>query len=728
MNPATLAVVTPIVIAALGLIYLALFGQKSVVEWRRSRREADIAQPAVESAHGSDRPAENLPTPDFTNFIGRVDEQTRIHEVLRPYPHSQHPVVAIDGIGGSGKSALALAVARRYVAEYDSMPSEDRFGAVIWTSAKVELLTAEGPRPRPSRHRSLDDILDTIGIVLGREDVTRAGNEHKLEAARSALKKQRTLLIIDNLETIEDETIYSFLRELPAPTKAIVTTRHKIDAAVALTLDSLSDEDASVLLSQQFSEQAERLTPGEWKRILELSGRLPLAIVWSAAQIRLGVPAVEVLGTWERGRDQLAEFSFAGIWNTLQGHPAAATTMRAIAALPFPATSEILANCASTHLDETQAVLRQLSRLALVQRKQHGWTVHPLVRQYTLERTDEDARQLLERGADYVIAKLEGTIGDERLKAITVAEYEIIDADRPNIVFLVEWCYGQGELQRTKRIVAGLGYYLHARGLWSDAVRTWELGALAAEQCNDLVLQARFLTYLGYMALFMENVERAQFYHSQAVRLVDATAANYQHASLLRLQGYLARENGDRVAALDLFGRGLQEMRVCENAHGICRLLNDMAETLIQAGQLTETEAVAQEALVRADRSGELIERVRAIRLLSVHARSSGEVEKARAYATESRDDALASGWWEDAGLATIELAKCAAAHGSLREALSHAVDADAYFERIGSTRGRVEVADLITQFKRKGRSRFSHLRFPSPRLGPDIKEFRSLG
>ncbi|MGI5150729.1 AAA family ATPase [Plantactinospora sp. CA-294935] len=709
-------IIVPIVIAALGLIYLALFGQKSVADWNRSRRSRRATARSNRAVHSDPRPLENLPAPDFTNFVGRTEEQAKIHQLLRPYPQSQHSIVSIDGIGGSGKSALALVVARHYVDTFRSLLPEERFGAVIWTSAKEELLAAEGPRPRPSRHRTLSDILDTIGITLGREDITRSSDDHKLEAAKSALKKQRTLIIVDNLETIDDETVYSFLRELPAPTKAIVTTRYKIDVAVAIALDILSEEDAATLLEQQFSEHTEKLSQYDEARILRRSGRLPLAIVWSAAQIRLGMPADEVLDD-NGSQDPLAEFSFAGLWATLQSQPNAAKTIRAIATLPLPSTTEMLANCTQISVDESREALFHLSRLALVQRKEDAWTVHPLVKRYTLDRVGEDSEPLLERAADYVIRKLERSIGDERVKAIAVAEYARIDADRPNIVFLIEWCYSRGDMQRTKDIVAGLGYYLHARGLWSDAVRAWELGSLAAEQSDDSTLQSRFLTYLGYMAFFMQNAARAQFYHAQAARLVDSTSANYQHASLLRLQAYIVRENGDRVEALNLFGRGLQEMRACENAHGICRLLNDMAETLILSGQFTEAESVAQEALARADRSGELIERVRAIRLLSVHSRKVGNLARSKVYAIESRDDALASGWWEDAGLATLELARYSAEVGLVEEAIIHSTEADSYFERIGDARGRAEASRLLAQLSQKGRFvDFPRLRIPLPR------------
>ena len=178
----------------------------------------------------------NLPQPDYGEFVGRKEELAQVHRILRPYPHSRHAVVTIDGIGGIGKSALALEVAHRYLRDYDRLPEEERFDAIIWTSAKASVLTADGIAPRQQITRTLDDIYTAIAVTLGREAITRARPEEQAARVTKALTQQRTLLIVDNLETVDDERVNAFLRELPAPTKAMVTTRHRIDVAYPIRL------------------------------------------------------------------------------------------------------------------------------------------------------------------------------------------------------------------------------------------------------------------------------------------------------------------------------------------------------------------------------------------------------------------------------------------------------------------------------------------------------------
>jgi hypothetical protein len=82
----------------------------------------------------------NLPQPDYGQFIGREEELAKVMRILRPYPHSQYPIVTIDGIGGIGKSALALEIAHRYLYDYGRLTPEERFDAIIWTSAKQTIL------------------------------------------------------------------------------------------------------------------------------------------------------------------------------------------------------------------------------------------------------------------------------------------------------------------------------------------------------------------------------------------------------------------------------------------------------------------------------------------------------------------------------------------------------------------------------------------------------------
>lgn len=205
-----------------------------------------LPQPQPTTPLFSAKILQNLPQPDYDQFVGREKELEDLHVLLSP--KSRHFLITIDGIGGIGKSALALEAAHYYLRNYDRLPVEERFDAIIWTTAKRTVLTSDGTVVRRQSLRNLDDLYSVIAITLQREDITRARSEEQDETVREALTRQRTLLIVDNLETIDDEQLLLFLRELPAPTKAIVTTRHRIDVAYSIRLAGMPFKDALQLI------------------------------------------------------------------------------------------------------------------------------------------------------------------------------------------------------------------------------------------------------------------------------------------------------------------------------------------------------------------------------------------------------------------------------------------------------------------------------------------------
>jgi hypothetical protein len=157
--------------------------------------------PQVPSGPSRPKVYHNLPHPDYGTFVGREKELDQIHQLLLPYPRSRYHVITIDGIGGIGKSALALEVAHRYTRDVDVLPADERFEAVVWTSAKQTVLTAAGIIERRVELRRLDDIYAAIAVALERSDITQARPEERPAVVARALARQRTLLIVDNLET-----------------------------------------------------------------------------------------------------------------------------------------------------------------------------------------------------------------------------------------------------------------------------------------------------------------------------------------------------------------------------------------------------------------------------------------------------------------------------------------------------------------------------------------------
>ncbi len=163
------------------------------------------APSAIEGPSEHVLPWHNLPQRTYTHFVGREAELQKLTQLLLPYPRSRHFLVTLDGIGGVGKSAVALEIAYRCRDNYYTLPSEERFEAIIWVSAKRTLLAASGIQQRQQTFSTLGDLYREIATVLELPLIMQVEVEQRRGLVERALTGKRTLLIVDNLETVDDE-------------------------------------------------------------------------------------------------------------------------------------------------------------------------------------------------------------------------------------------------------------------------------------------------------------------------------------------------------------------------------------------------------------------------------------------------------------------------------------------------------------------------------------------
>lgn len=332
----------------------------------------------------------NLPQPDYVNFVGRKDELERLRSLL--HPQDRVWAVVIDGIGGIGKSALALEVAYRYLNEYEFIPKAERFEAIIWVSAKISSLTAEGIQIRYQATNTIIEIYKEIAVVFGEDNIYRNTLSEQNFLIRRALSQQRTLLIIDNFETIDDERVNSFIRELPIPTKCIVTTRYRIDIADSIRLSAMSRDDATTLIKQECYKKLVRLSGDQINLLYNRTAGVPLAVVWSIAQISYhGFNIEKVLKNLGNAKGDIARYCFESAIQQIQDKPAYKLLVCISLALN-PLYSQIsrdaigyIADFSDLDRDEGLAILE---RLSLINRKVSQYetasyfSILPLVREY----------------------------------------------------------------------------------------------------------------------------------------------------------------------------------------------------------------------------------------------------------------------------------------------------------------------------------------------------------
>ena len=326
-------------------------------------------------------------------FFGRKDEIAKALRALSPDDRGWGLV--IDGIGGIGKTALAVELA--YICQ-----ERDLFEGFIFVTAKEKELRPEGIRQATLSSSTLDGLLEEVAQALSHISRPPAEGHEKRLALLKALRGRKILLILDNLETLtrdEQDATSDFLRLLPQDCKAVVTSRRRLgEAVVTLRLSSLSWNEAYDLISDQISHHRTELSSlsaaGEsgWKRLYDQAGGSPLALLWIIGIIRTrGLSfhnAISLLSDGGMSND-LNRFLYAAAKDKMDSSEI--SVLSTLSLFAVPASKEAMARVAGLQQQAVDTVIERLQILSLVD--QVEWVIpgagtedryglHPLTRSF----------------------------------------------------------------------------------------------------------------------------------------------------------------------------------------------------------------------------------------------------------------------------------------------------------------------------------------------------------
>lgn len=634
----------------------------------------------------------NLPA-QTTPFIGRQNE---LAELVGQLTRGDHRCITITGVGGVGKTRLALVAADEV---------KRNFPHGVWYVPLTGVFNGEEDiTPRLERPPEPDDAVEQQLVDEIATAIKLSFSYHADPAGQliDHLREKRVLLIIDGLRTIHPQ-IHSFLARLltettgvtlliTAPMAVHLPGEHTL-ALVGLPTPTGDDQAAiancpSVRL---FIERAGRAaggfrpTPGDLAAIAAICRLLegnPLGIELAAAWAEHWRPA-EILAALrhacaERPTASPAPFRANGSPTTspieYDAPPAVEAAFEGRWDLLTPAERDALAQLTVFHGDFSEQAaeaiagansetLAALAERLLLQTPAPGrYAMHRLIRRFTLKRVaSPDAfgprrPSPQDRHCTYylrLLAQHEAGL-ERRGMAKALAE---LQAEWRHIQQAWEWAADHGDVERLRQSANALSRYLSLRGLYGTGERLFHRAAAALEMrpaAAGPAAEAADLIYTlmrGQLLLFEARFLNLQGEHERVFAVADAAGALFEQA-LAKAQaedirelaitcrsnlGNIAVLKHDFIAARDHLEAALQLYRQSDEPLIEANLLNDLGTVMMLYGDHAAARRYLERGLQACRRAGNRMGEVLANLNLGRVANAVGLCDDAQRYF----DDAL---------------------------------------------------------------------------------------
>lgn len=558
--------------------------------------------------------------PALPDFVGRREVAGELLSVLGHHGDGA-ACVAIVGMGGTGKTALAIHVARQLSDRYaDAQIVVDLHGAsdrpLLPTEAMEQVIHAfhpEMPLPdEPSQLRAR--YHDTLG-------------------------GQEALILLDDAAgTAQIEPL------IPGPPCGLIITSRNRRIALSKFHESVYYLGAFEIHEARDLLQAivgkTRATPAELETIAQLCGGLPLAlrVAGNFLAVHLDWSAAEYIEELSKERERLARLSCddldveaalgQSVAQLARDHPSLAVRWKMLSI--FPASFDRAAVTAVWHAEEseTRDQLSELTKRCLVfyDMDSHRYRLHDLMRAFahrSISEKDElvekqkEARLRLalwyatkavpmERRLQPVtcqqeaneVAERTGQSPEQVQETLIAKALAWFETERPNLVAAMRWASQAEDQNLVKKLARNTVGFFNIRGHWSDWEQSQRSALAAARKTGDRRGEATAYALLGNAyrvqgrwAVASEMLEEALSISQEAEEpdVVECIARNLL-ANCYRLQGRWKE-------AINMFKEGLRISREIENLRGVAIALGGLGNTYRMQGNYEDALDVYEESL-----------------------------------------------------------------------------------------------------------------------------------
>lgn len=315
------------------------------------------------------RIATHLEPPMYTRLFGVSEIIAQVREKLE---NSAAPwMLALEGMGGIGKTSLADALARE-------LAYEVHFQDIAWVTARQRLFRLAGHvevlanLPDLTLTRLTEHLIEQFELNA----LKRQSDVEKFMGLKAYLKARPCLIIIDNLETVDNyHALVAQLKELMNPSKFLITTRYSLRGesdVYIVPLSGLSFEDTVRLVRYEAETQGLRELAAAPEGVLEpiytLTHGNPLAIKLIVGQVHtfaLSVVLEHLREVADQPTGELLDFLYADAWRILDQKQR--RVLQAMLLTPdCGGQIEQISAAAGLDMGETASCLHRLATLSLV--------------------------------------------------------------------------------------------------------------------------------------------------------------------------------------------------------------------------------------------------------------------------------------------------------------------------------------------------------------------------
>ena len=557
---------------------------RQAVPFRHRNQAADLARLTDAVARWVPEPAtagSPLPAPDprfpadLPDFVDRV---TEVREAA-DYALDRWPVIVIQGMGGVGKSKLAIHLAHRL-----------RFR---WPDRLLYVdLQGQDRAPVPP--------VEALGTLLARLDVTAEGTlRQRRDRWHAAIADQRAVLVLDNASSLAQ-----VVPLVPADRSCLVliTSRHPIalDGAKYVDLDMFDEESARDLIEGV----AGVVRPDLLAEVVGYCARLPIALRAAAVRLRRAT-AESVLLSLREERTRLAALRVAadeldvraslvaGYRSMPPGLRRAFTALAVVPGTDFGV--EVAAAVLGTGSAEAAATVDDLVLASVLDQAGGGrYRYHDLYRLVATEMiTGKDRHAAAEAAVDWFESTVRGLAADHRADGLPRQDsLPWLDVEARNAWAAAVTATEAGLHPPAVSIANELKGYFVYRGLTEEAEHLLRTGLRSAVALGEFV---PLLNTVLALADLLGDLERG----AESVDLLDdllAREMSDRHRSyVLAMKGARLREQLLHHDAVTTLEEALRLARSCEPLH-LAWVLNYLGLAYEKSGRHHEALAAEAEA------------------------------------------------------------------------------------------------------------------------------------